>query len=107
MSRSGSEQRNAGPSCKPRRSTWLWSRRIRRAPVQAREERSASVPELRGLLPIRQPESLDCEPCDGEGFTPGTWPHHQLARRNGGRLKIEQSAEAPFQQPLHFAVLIF
>jgi hypothetical protein len=39
----GSERRNAGPSCKPRRSTRLWSRGIRRAPVQAREERPASV----------------------------------------------------------------
>jgi len=43
MSRDGSERRNAGPSCKPRRSTRLWSGRIRRAPVQAREERPASV----------------------------------------------------------------
>ena len=32
---------------------------------------SRTVPELRGLLPIRQPESLDCEPCGGKGFLHG------------------------------------
>jgi len=41
MSRDGSERRNAGPSCKPTRSTRIWSRRICRAAVQAREERPA------------------------------------------------------------------
>jgi hypothetical protein len=39
MSRDGPNRRNAGPPA----STRLWSRRIRRAPVQAREERPASL----------------------------------------------------------------
>lgn len=50
MSRDESEQRNAGPCCKPRRSTRLCSRRTRSAPVQARLNVLAHLPDRSGWL---------------------------------------------------------
>lgn len=45
--------------------------RSREARIKVLVLGSRTVPELRELLPIRQPESLNCAPCEGKGFIHG------------------------------------